>query len=49
MLRLEKPASDLENTTLKAPASKNLYNVRVDAMIRAVCIEISVIPEYIYQ
>jgi hypothetical protein len=29
MLRLEKPARDPENTTLEAPASKNLCNVRV--------------------
>jgi hypothetical protein len=31
MLRLEKPARDPENTTLKAPASKNLCNIRVKA------------------
>jgi hypothetical protein len=30
MLRLEKPVRDPENTTLKAPASKNLCNVRVN-------------------
>ncbi len=29
MLRLEKSARDPENTALKAPASKNLCNVRV--------------------
>jgi hypothetical protein len=29
MLRLEKTARDPENTTLKAPASKNLCNIRV--------------------
>jgi hypothetical protein len=30
MLRLEKPVRDPENTTLKAPASKNLCNIRVN-------------------
>jgi putative transposase len=30
MLRLEKAVRDPENTTLKAPASKNLYNIRVE-------------------
>ena len=30
MLRLEKPARDPENTVLKAPASENLCNIRVN-------------------
>jgi hypothetical protein len=30
MLRLEKSARGPENTALKAPASKNLYNARVN-------------------
>jgi hypothetical protein len=41
MLRLEKPVRDPENTTLKAPASKNLCNVRVHTMILAALVGVN--------